>query len=110
MVDEHGVSVPLFDVYLHHWVVFKYYVKKGHKKLLSPKPKIITDPNVRFSLHEGHEHRIQFQEGADVKKVSGIFVESMIMSSFVAEAHSLFPRRIRGKGKECSMGPMSARR
>jgi hypothetical protein len=68
VVNENGDSVPLYEVYLHHWVVIKYLVKKGHKELLSSKPKMVTDPNVKFNLHEGHAHRMQFQEGADVKK------------------------------------------
>lgn len=37
VVDEAGVSVPLHETYLHHWVVGRYYVRKGvdDKKLKS---------------------------------------------------------------------------
>lgn len=73
MVDENGIPVPLYEVYLHHWVVIKVYVKKGHKELVSSSPKKLTDPTVVFNMHEGHLHRMQFQEGADVKQVSGDF-------------------------------------
>jgi hypothetical protein len=64
MVTENGESVPLSEVYLHHWVAVRFLVKQGKKALLSSKPKL-TDPSVHISMHYGHEHRIHFQEGAD---------------------------------------------
>lgn len=68
LVNEDREPVPLTEVYLHHWVAVKTFVKKGKKALLSSKPKIVTDPSVHVSMHYGHEHRIQFQEGADPKQ------------------------------------------
>ncbi|GAB4845814.1 hypothetical protein Ancab_039223 [Ancistrocladus abbreviatus] len=29
VVDENGVPVPLHEIYLHHWVVARYYQRKG---------------------------------------------------------------------------------
>lgn len=31
VVDENGISVPLLETYLHHWVVERYYREKEHK-------------------------------------------------------------------------------
>ncbi|XVF54804.1 hypothetical protein PTKIN_Ptkin05aG0211200 [Pterospermum kingtungense] len=29
LVDEAGNSVPLYDTYVHHWIVIRYFVRKG---------------------------------------------------------------------------------
>ncbi|XP_022737004.1 uncharacterized protein LOC111289907 [Durio zibethinus] len=34
VVDEAGNSVPLHETYLHHWIVGRYYVRKGTVELL----------------------------------------------------------------------------
>lgn len=29
VVDEAGDSVPLYETYLHHWIILRYYIRKG---------------------------------------------------------------------------------
>ncbi|XP_020523033.1 uncharacterized protein LOC18434518 [Amborella trichopoda] len=31
LVDEDGNSVPLYETYLHHWIVFRYFVREDDK-------------------------------------------------------------------------------
>lgn len=69
VVDEEGNSVPLYDVYLHHWVVFKFFVKKGLKELTSSVPKPIHSADgVRTPSMMNHIERMAFQDGADPKQ------------------------------------------
>lgn len=53
VIDETGNPVPLHETYLHHWVVARYYVRKGAEILEDNGRRILRESDYMFVKNEG---------------------------------------------------------